>query len=129
MGRRSTRADAARPEKVCETCGRRFSWRKKWARDWAAVRYCSRRCRGTRGRGLELEGQLLQALSEHPARRWIALTPETVGLSVSVESLRQAARRLAERGVVELGWRGRVVDPTAARGALEVRRTRSTAGR
>jgi hypothetical protein len=33
------------PEKTCPVCGRPFSWRKKWARDWDRVVYCSRRCR------------------------------------------------------------------------------------
>ncbi|MEM1050581.1 MAG: DUF2256 domain-containing protein [Pseudomonadota bacterium] len=33
------------PSKICETCQLRFSWRKKWARDWENVRYCSERCR------------------------------------------------------------------------------------
>nr|WP_319802600.1 DUF2256 domain-containing protein [Marinobacter nitratireducens] len=34
---------------MCPTCGRPFAWRKKWARDWHNVRYCSERCRRTRG--------------------------------------------------------------------------------
>lgn len=33
------------PSKVCAACGLPFSWRKKWERDWDAVRYCSDRCR------------------------------------------------------------------------------------
>ncbi|MGA1618478.1 MAG: DUF2256 domain-containing protein [Pirellulales bacterium] len=33
------------PTKVCASCGRPFSWRKKWARCWEQVRYCSDRCR------------------------------------------------------------------------------------
>jgi hypothetical protein len=33
------------PTKVCAQCGRLFAWRKKWARDWDNVRYCSQRCR------------------------------------------------------------------------------------
>lgn len=33
------------PTKVCAVCGCPFVWRKKWARDWDAVRYCSERCR------------------------------------------------------------------------------------
>ncbi|WMC11863.1 DUF2256 domain-containing protein [Oceanimonas pelagia] len=33
------------PHKTCPVCGRPFSWRKKWARDWEHVRYCSERCR------------------------------------------------------------------------------------
>lgn len=33
------------PEKDCAYCRRPFCWRKKWARCWAEVRYCSKRCR------------------------------------------------------------------------------------
>ncbi|WGT49210.1 MULTISPECIES: DUF2256 domain-containing protein [Thioclava] len=33
------------PTKLCASCGRPFAWRKKWARDWESVRYCSDRCR------------------------------------------------------------------------------------
>lgn len=36
------------PEKLCAVCGRAFSWRRKWARDWPNVRYCSERCRRNR---------------------------------------------------------------------------------
>ncbi|MEO1237262.1 MAG: DUF2256 domain-containing protein [Planctomycetota bacterium] len=32
------------PRKVCAACGREFVWRKKWERDWEAVKYCSKRC-------------------------------------------------------------------------------------
>ena len=33
------------PTKTCLTCGKPFAWRKKWAKDWDSVRYCSDRCR------------------------------------------------------------------------------------
>ncbi|MFN9602893.1 MAG: DUF2256 domain-containing protein [Planctomycetota bacterium] len=33
------------PEKRCARCGKSFAWRKKWARVWDTVRYCSQRCR------------------------------------------------------------------------------------
>ncbi len=36
------------PTKVCATCGRSFSWRKHWARNWEEIRYCSDRCRNHR---------------------------------------------------------------------------------
>jgi hypothetical protein len=39
------------PEKICEVCGRPFAWRRKWARDWDNVRYCSERCRREAKRG------------------------------------------------------------------------------
>jgi hypothetical protein len=32
------------PTKVCPVCNRPFTWRKKWARDWENVKYCSKAC-------------------------------------------------------------------------------------
>jgi hypothetical protein len=39
------------PVKGCAACGRPFTWRKKWERDWASVRYCSERCKRAGARG------------------------------------------------------------------------------
>jgi hypothetical protein len=33
------------PTKLCLHCARHFTWRKKWARDWEQVKYCSDKCR------------------------------------------------------------------------------------
>ncbi|WP_372719431.1 DUF2256 domain-containing protein [Novipirellula sp.] len=33
------------PEKTCVVCGRTFQWRKKWAKVWDEVKYCSDKCR------------------------------------------------------------------------------------
>jgi hypothetical protein len=33
------------PSKICLACGLAFTWRKKWARDWDQVKFCSERCR------------------------------------------------------------------------------------
>lgn len=38
-----------RPQKTCPVCGLPFAWRKKWARDWERVVYCSERCRSQGG--------------------------------------------------------------------------------
>ncbi|PAV26603.1 DUF2256 domain-containing protein [Tamilnaduibacter salinus] len=40
------------PTKDCAVCGRPFAWRRKWAKDWDQVRYCSQRCRRQRRRGV-----------------------------------------------------------------------------
>jgi hypothetical protein len=40
------RKKADLPVKTCAGCGRPFTWRKKWARDWGNVRYCSKACAG-----------------------------------------------------------------------------------
>ncbi|WP_102107772.1 DUF2256 domain-containing protein [Oceaniglobus roseus] len=41
------------PQKTCATCGRPFAWRRKWARDWESVRFCSDRCRAAGRKGRE----------------------------------------------------------------------------
>lgn len=33
------------PQKICEFCQKPYAWRKKWARDWDTIRFCSQRCR------------------------------------------------------------------------------------
>ena len=33
------------PSKPCVACGRPMSWRKRWARSWDTVKFCSERCR------------------------------------------------------------------------------------
>ncbi len=33
------------PEKICAACGKPMTWRKRWERVWAEVKYCSERCR------------------------------------------------------------------------------------
>ncbi|MFZ9054188.1 MAG: DUF2256 domain-containing protein [Flavobacteriales bacterium] len=38
------------PDKTCPACERPFSWRKKWENCWEEVRYCSDRCRKTKGK-------------------------------------------------------------------------------
>ena len=36
------------PTKTCPACDHPFTWRKKWARDWENVTYCSDACRKMR---------------------------------------------------------------------------------
>ncbi|MTA92926.1 MAG: DUF2256 domain-containing protein [Actinobacteria bacterium] len=33
------------PPRICISCGRPFEWRRKWAKDWENVLYCSEKCR------------------------------------------------------------------------------------
>lgn len=39
------------PQKNCQTCGKPFSWRKKWEKNWDTVKYCSERCRNQKPAG------------------------------------------------------------------------------
>lgn len=119
------------PEKACVACGRRIEWRRKWERDWEQVRYCSTTCR-RRGVGevdVALEkaiGELLDARARTaticPSEAARRVDPE--GWRELMEPARRAARRLVERGAVEIVQGGRVVDPSTAKGPIRVRRTR-----
>ena len=51
-----TVAKADLPTKICASCGLPFTWRKKWARDWEQVRFCSDRCRAAGAKPAGREG-------------------------------------------------------------------------
>ena len=38
------------PQKLCLSCQRPFTWRKRWRQSWDDVRYCSAGCRKRRQR-------------------------------------------------------------------------------
>lgn len=120
----------ASPEpKICGSCGRSFEWRKAWARNWDEVRYCSDRCRrrkvGPVDRRLERAiGELLAGRSGGaticPSEAARAVDPD--GWRDLMEPARSAARRMTAAGDVAIVQRGRVVDPTTAKGPIRIRR-------
>ncbi|MEM1024155.1 MAG: DUF2256 and DUF3253 domain-containing protein [Myxococcota bacterium] len=120
---------SAEEEKSCAVCGRRIEWRKKWATNWDQVRYCSYACRRNKNRGpqLELEAAILRLLGER--KRGGSICPSEaarlVGTEASwrdlMEPARQAARRLVEQERVEITQKGKVVDPSTAKGPIRVR--------
>ncbi|MCW2606637.1 MAG: hypothetical protein JWO60_1330 [Frankiales bacterium] len=117
------------PSKSCQACGREITWRKKWARDWEAVRYCSDACR-RRGRDpvdAALEASLTGLLSARA--RGATICPSEAARAVGgeqwrdlMEPARAAARRLVAAGEVEITQGGHVVDPSTAKGPIRVRR-------
>lgn len=120
--------EPAPPDRTCEVCGRRIEWRRKWARDWNEVKYCSARCRGRRGesRG-EFEALILALLAQRA--RGTSICPSEVARAHTpddwrgmLESVRRAARRLVARGEVVITQKGQVVDPSTARGAIRIRK-------
>ncbi len=114
-------------EKPCVTCGRRITWRRKWARDWAQVKYCSDACRrGVDGQGKALEQAILDLLQARS--RGASICPSEAARTVGgegwrdlMEPARRAARRLVASGVVVITQGGRIVDPSTARGPIRVR--------
>lgn len=102
--------------KTCASCGRTIEWRRKWERTWDDVRYCSQACRR---RGVTDEDRRLE---DAIRARLSAKTTPLSDIADEDEPLRRAARRLVAQGEAELVQRGRVVDPSTAKGPLEVRR-------
>lgn len=117
------------PTKPCAVCGRSFRWRKKWADCWDEVTCCSARCRRQRsaGREAQLELALLGLLDERDAGKSVcpsevARALDAEGWRALMEPVRQAARRLAHRGQVQITQRGAPVDPDCFKGPIRVRR-------
>ncbi len=116
--------------KTCARCGRSFAWRKKWAACWDEVRFCGERCRRSRLTKLDaaLERELVALLSARAAGATIC--PSEAARAVAedwrplMERARMAARRLVAAGAVEIPQRGRVVDPSSAKGPIRVRARR-----
>ena len=120
-----------RPAKLCATCGRRFTWRRRWRTTWESVRYCSRRCRERRPNRLDrqLEAAIRSLAATRPANA--TLCPSEAARRVRqerwrelMERTRSAALRLAAAGEIEVVQRGARVDPSTARGPIQLARAR-----
>lgn len=107
-------------------CGRTIEWRKNWERDWDSVRYCSKACRSRKLRAVddELERAIVDLLDGRSGSTWVSDAARVVDPERwrdLMEDTRMAARRLVASGRVEITQRGRVVDPSTARGPMRIR--------
>ena len=120
------------PDKLCKRCGRAFSWRKKWERDWDAIKYCSDACRGekTAETDTQLEAAILSLLAERgrdkticpsEAAKLVGGTESRHDWEVLMEPARAAARRLVAAGRIVITQKGRTVDPSTAKGPIRLR--------
>ena len=115
--------------KVCAACGRDFAWRKKWERCWGEVRYCSDACRRQRvsAQDESLERAIEALLEARGPGKTIcpseaARVVEPDDWRALMEPARRAARRMVARGELEICQRGKVVDPSAAKGPIRLRK-------
>ena len=115
--------------KTCASCGREMTWRKSWERNWDEVRYCSDACRKRKvsDADTELESAILTLLDNRA--RGSSICPSEAARAVGgeqwrplMEPARRAARRLVAQGSVEITQKGRVVDPSIAKGPIRIRR-------
>ncbi len=114
--------------KACAACGRRMEWRKKWARDWENVRYCSDACRGKKPGEVDaaLEVAILGLLKQRGAGK--SICPSEAARTVApedwqplMERARAAARRLFAAGEIVVTQGGVVVDPSRAKGPIRLK--------
>ena len=125
-------SDITVPPKPCVVCGRAITWRKKWARDWANVRYCSEACRRSANRPVDerLERAIVELLDARSGGATIC--PSEAARRVApdawrelMEPARAAARRLSAAGRIEITQGGCVVDdPSHVRGPIRLRLAR-----
>ena len=125
-------SETPKKEKICKTCGRAFSWRKKWEKDWDVVKYCSDACRGHKPGDSDaaLEAAILQLLAERGRDKTIC--PSEAAKLVGgqdarrdweglMEPARAAARRLVAAGRIVITQGGRVVDGSTAKGPIRLK--------
>jgi nucleoid-associated protein YgaU len=109
-----------------------MEWRKSWAKNWDAVKYCSYKCRGGKptGQDRELEQAILLLLAERgagkticpsEAARAVAPTEDRTDWEPLMEPARAAARRLVAAGKLVIVQGGRVVDGSTAKGPIRLR--------
>jgi hypothetical protein len=103
--------------------------RKKWANNWADVKYCSKQCRSRKLSSTDkrLESAMVDLLMESPGQGTIC--PSEAARKIRPndwdglrEACRMAARRLVARGAVEMIQGQRAVDPSTAKGPVRLRR-------
>lgn len=119
-----------RVQRTCAVCGRSISWRRKWARDWENVKYCSDACRkrGLSQRDRHIEDTILALLEQRAATASICPSEAARQLAAGdddwrrqMEPVRMAARRLQRAGRIDITQCGRVVDPDTAKGPIRLR--------
>ncbi len=118
-----------RVARICTVCGRSITWRRKWARDWENIKYCSDACRkrGLSERDRRIERIIVELLEQRA--RDASICPSEVARGMAdrgdwrdeMEAVRMAARRLQRAGVIDITQGGRPVDPDTAQGPIRLR--------
>lgn len=105
-----------------------MTWRKKWANNWAEVKYCSDACRrrGLKPQDDALAAAILALLDSRGASMTICPSEAArqVGgdqWQVLNEPARAAARRLSNEGKIQMLQKGHIVDPSTARGPVRLK--------
>lgn len=133
-GRSPGHTGAMSEPQVCQSCGRAIEKSATGEPEGGSARFCSSACRK---RGVtDVDRQLESAITELLAQRAATATicPSDAARLVAgtgtdgtawrhlMEPARRAARRLVDRGEVEITQGGSVVDPSTTKGPIRIRR-------
>ncbi len=115
-------------DKLCARCGRPFAWRKKWARDWENVKFCSDACRrGAAPVGAKVDAAVMAALEGRHEES--SICPSEIARELDpkhwrerLDDVRAAAVRLSLANRVVVTQAGHVVDALVAKGPIRIRK-------
>lgn len=111
-------------DKICQSCGRKMSFRKKWEKNWSEVKYCSDECRRNKNR-FDYRSQILELLITRGPDKTICpselLPIEQKQDKTLMEHVRRSARLLAHEGKIEITQKGQRVDPTDFKGPIRLK--------
>ncbi len=117
-------SNATRDEKICESCGRSFEYRKKWEKVWDEVKYCSDLCKKNKNKH-DYKDQILKLLSARDSSKTICprevLPNELKQDKTIMEHVRRSARLLAAQNIIEITQGGKVVNPSEFKGPIRLR--------
>ena len=110
--------------KICSSCGRTITYRKKWEKNWPEVKFCSNECRRNKNK-FDFREPILTLLKERGPLKTICpselLPPEQKQDKVMMEHVRRSARLLASEGTIQINKSGKAVDPTSFKGPIRLK--------
>jgi hypothetical protein len=111
-------------DKICQSCGRAMTYRKKWEKNWEQIKYCSDECRRNKNR-FDFKQEILSLLAQREPGKTICpseiLTEDLKQDKVMMEHVRRSARLLAHEGKIEITQKGQSVDPLNFRGPIRLK--------
>tara|TARA_B100000459_G_scaffold67036_1_gene36981 strand:- start:3 stop:383 length:381 start_codon:yes stop_codon:yes gene_type:complete len=117
------------PQKNCSSCGRSFTWRKSFAKNWEDVKYCSNACRNRKLSKIDqqIENSILELLEAETYSNPLSTDQIADFLDFGndknlLESIKRAARRLEMKSFVIITQDGKRVDSSIAKGHLQIRK-------
>ena len=111
--------------KICLGCGREIEPRKKWAKQWDQIKYCSEKCRRNK-KSSNFETQIMDLLKIRGFDKTICpseiLPDNQKSDHLIMEQVRSSARLLVAQGEIVITQKGQIVDPSTAKGPIRLKR-------